>query len=96
MAIGDGTQTTVDIISKTGELLKRVEGIATPEEVYHMASTAPAKSMGIDGNCGMIANGYDTDFIFLIPELELTATYPDPDGVWQFQTENLIVKEGVQ
>ncbi|MEH7220491.1 hypothetical protein [Bacillus toyonensis] len=147
MAIGsdiDGTQITVEIISETGELLKRVEGksdpsdrkkmfvkvavaleqvledstysladmegigvdvagkvdrekgIAAPEEVYYKASRAPTKSMGIDGECGMIANGYDTDFIFLAPELELTATYLVPDGDWRFQTENLIGKEGVQ
>lgn len=116
VAIGidiDGTQITVDIISETGELLKRAEGksdpsdrkkmfvkvavaleqvledstysladmegigvnvagkedrekgIAPPEEVFYMASTAPTKSIGIDGD-------------------------------WRFQTENLIGKEGVQ
>lgn len=70
------------------------KGIATPEEVFYMASTAPEKSIGIDRECGMIANGYDADFIYLTPELELTATYPDGD--WRFQTENLIGKEGVQ
>ncbi len=70
------------------------KGIVTPEEVFYMASTAPAKSIRIDGECGMIANGYDADFIYLTPELELTATYPDGD--WRFQTENLIGKEGVQ
>ncbi|WP_230876566.1 amidohydrolase family protein [Bacillus sp. SRB1LM] len=70
------------------------KGIATPEEVFYMASTAPSKSIGIDGECGMIANGYDADFIYLTPELELTATYSDGD--WRFQTENLIGEEGVQ
>jgi N-acetylglucosamine-6-phosphate deacetylase len=69
-------------------------GIATPEEAFYMASTAPAKSIGIDGECGMIATGYDADFIVLTPELELTATYLD--GVCRFQAENLIGKEGVR
>ncbi|WP_346818060.1 amidohydrolase family protein [Bacillus paramobilis] len=70
------------------------KGIAIPEDVFYMASTAPAKSIGIDGECGMVANGYDADFIYLTPEFELTATYSDGD--WRFQTENLIGKEGVQ
>jgi N-acetylglucosamine-6-phosphate deacetylase len=68
--------------------------IATLEESLYMASTASAKSIGIDGGCCMIANGYDADFIALTPELELTATYLD--GVCRFQVENLIGKEGVR
>ncbi|KWU54446.1 hypothetical protein AWW70_03155 [Bacillus mycoides] len=43
---------------------------------------------------GMIANGYDADFIALTPELDLTVTYLD--GVRRFQVENLIGKEGVR
>ncbi|WP_223589536.1 N-acetylglucosamine-6-phosphate deacetylase [Neobacillus bataviensis] len=69
-------------------------GIAAPEEAIYMASTAPAKSVGIDGECGMIATGYDADFIVLTPELELTATYLD--GVCRFQAENFMGKEGVR
>ncbi|MGG1676217.1 N-acetylglucosamine-6-phosphate deacetylase [Neobacillus sp. NRS-1170] len=69
-------------------------GIATPEEAIYMASTAPAKSIGIDRECGMIATGYDADFIVLTPELELTATYLD--GVCRFQAENFMGKEGVR
>ncbi|MBE7121256.1 amidohydrolase family protein [Bacillus cereus] len=68
--------------------------IATLEESLYMESTASAKSIGIDGECGMIANGYDADFIALIPELELTATYLE--GVCRFQVENLMGKEGVR
>ncbi|GHI00436.1 N-acetylglucosamine-6-phosphate deacetylase [Neobacillus kokaensis] len=52
-------------------------GIATPEEAVYMASTAPAKSIGMDEECGRIANGLDADFIVLTPELELAATYLD-------------------
>ncbi len=52
-------------------------GIATPEEAIYMASTAPAKSIGMHGECGKIAKGYAADFIVLNPELELMATYLD-------------------
>ncbi|MGG2131317.1 ROK family protein [Bacillus sp. S2(2024)] len=67
----------------------REKGIATPEEAFYMASTAP-----VDGESGIIVSGYDADFIVLTPKLELTATYLD--GVCRFQAENLIGKEGVQ
>lgn len=58
-------------------------GIATPAEAIYMASTAPAKSVQIDNECGKIAVGYDADFIVLNPALELTATYLD--GVCRYQ-----------
>ncbi|MGG0300156.1 N-acetylglucosamine-6-phosphate deacetylase [Bacillus albus] len=58
-------------------------GIATPEEAIYMASTAPAKSMQLDGECGKIAEGYDADFIVMTPEMDVTATYLD--GVCRFQ-----------
>ncbi|MFF2449688.1 N-acetylglucosamine-6-phosphate deacetylase [Neobacillus sp. NPDC058068] len=54
-------------------------GIATPEEAIYMASTAPAKSVQMDDECGKIAPGYAADFIVLSPELELKATYLDGD-----------------
>ncbi|WP_419955396.1 N-acetylglucosamine-6-phosphate deacetylase [Neobacillus niacini] len=65
-------------------------GIATPEEAIYMASTAPAKSIGMDGECGKIAAGYSADFIVLNPNLELLATYLD--GVCRYQVQ----KEGVR
>ncbi|WP_259416967.1 N-acetylglucosamine-6-phosphate deacetylase [Bacillus toyonensis] len=65
-------------------------GIATPEEAIYMASTAPAKSIGMDGECGKIAKGYDADFIVLNPELELMATYLD--GACRYHLR----KEGVR
>ncbi|PAE41324.1 N-acetylglucosamine-6-phosphate deacetylase [Bacillus sp. 7884-1] len=65
-------------------------GIATPEEAIYMASTAPAKSIGLDGECGKIAEGYAADFIVLNPDLDLIATYLD--GICRYQ----IRKEGVR
>ncbi len=66
-------------------------GIATPEEAIYMASTAPAKSIQMDGECGKIATGYAADFIVLTPTLELAATFLD--GVCRYQAYNL-QKEG--
>ncbi|WP_255295578.1 N-acetylglucosamine-6-phosphate deacetylase [Bacillus sp. AFS033286] len=65
-------------------------GIATPEEAIYMASTAPAQSIGMDGECGKIAQGYAADFIVLNPELELMATYLD--GACRYHLR----KEGVR
>ncbi|MBE7121261.1 N-acetylglucosamine-6-phosphate deacetylase [Bacillus cereus] len=65
-------------------------GIATPEEAIYMASTTPAKSIGMDGECGKIAKGYAADFIVLSPELELMATYLD--GACRYHLR----KEGVR
>jgi N-acetylglucosamine-6-phosphate deacetylase len=58
-------------------------GIATAAEAIYMASTAPAKSVQIDNECGKIAEGYAADFIVLNPGLDLTATYLD--GVCRYQ-----------
>ncbi|QWG44632.1 N-acetylglucosamine-6-phosphate deacetylase [Bacillus mycoides] len=58
-------------------------GIATPEEAIYMASTAPAKSIQLDGECGKIAEGYDADFIVMTPTMDVTATYLD--GICRFQ-----------
>jgi N-acetylglucosamine-6-phosphate deacetylase len=65
-------------------------GIATPEEAIYMASTAPAKSIGMDGECGKIAEGHAADFIVLNPELDLIAAYLD--GVCRYHLR----KEGVR
>ncbi|MFD3445946.1 N-acetylglucosamine-6-phosphate deacetylase [Microbacteriaceae bacterium 4G12] len=58
-------------------------GIATPEEAIYMASTAPAKSIQLDSECGKISEGYAADFIVLTPAMDLTATYLD--GVCRYQ-----------
>jgi N-acetylglucosamine-6-phosphate deacetylase len=83
-------------ILQLNEAVKNVVdwGIATTEEAIYMASTAPAKSIGIDGECGMIATGYDADFIVLTPELNLTATYLD--GVCRFQVKASVGKGWAQ
>ncbi|CAH2717363.1 N-acetylgalactosamine-6-phosphate deacetylase [Neobacillus rhizosphaerae] len=60
-------------------------GIATPMEAIYMASTAPAKSVQIDQECGKIAEGYAADFIVLNPALDLIATYID--GVCRYQDQ---------
>ncbi|MEH6994963.1 N-acetylglucosamine-6-phosphate deacetylase [Neobacillus drentensis] len=65
-------------------------GIATPEEAIYMASMAPAKSIGLDGECGKIAEGYAADFIVLNPDLDLIATHLN--GVCRYHLR----KEGVQ
>ncbi|MDR4904335.1 N-acetylglucosamine-6-phosphate deacetylase [Bacillus mycoides] len=64
-------------------------GIATPEEAIYMASTAPAKSIGMDEECGKIAKGYAADFIVLNPELELMATYLDGACRYHLQKEGV-------
>ncbi|MGG2092541.1 N-acetylglucosamine-6-phosphate deacetylase [Bacillus sp. S13(2024)] len=63
-------------------------GIATPEEAIYMASTTPAKSIGMDEECGKIAKGYAADFIVLNPELELMATYLDGACRYRVRLEN--------
>lgn len=52
-------------------------GICSVEEALKMASYTPAKSVGIEDQCGKLAKGYPADFIVLSPDLELKATYLD-------------------
>ncbi|MDR4904340.1 hypothetical protein [Bacillus mycoides] len=99
MAIGidiGGKKIGVVSILKFKEAVKNTIdwSIAIPKESLHMTSTASVKSIGIDGGCDMIVNGYDADFIALIPDLDLIATYLD--RVFRFQVKNLIGKEGVR
>ena len=69
-------------------------GIAIPEEAIYMASTAPAKSVQLDGECGRIAPGFDADFIVLTPQIELMSTYLD--GICRYQAKNFKGKEEIQ
>jgi N-acetylglucosamine-6-phosphate deacetylase len=69
-------------------------GIATPDEAIYMASTAPAKSIQQDGECGRIAAGFDADFIVLTPQFKLMATYLD--GNCRYQAKNFMGKEEFQ
>lgn len=57
--------------------------IASPAEAIYMASTAPAKSVQIDEDCGKIAPGYAADFIVLDSSLELKATFLDGECRYQ-------------
>lgn len=50
-------------------------GIATLPEAINMASLNPAKSVGIDNECGKIVEGYAADFIIIDDEANLYATY---------------------
>lgn len=58
-------------------------GIATPEEAIYMATAVPAKSVGIDNECGKIAPGYAADFIVLNSHLDLQATFLNGDCRYQ-------------
>lgn len=58
-------------------------GIATPEEAIYMASTAPAKSIHIEDECGKITAGYAADFIVLDSSLNLKATFLDGECRYQ-------------
>lgn len=58
-------------------------GVASLEEAIYMASTAPAKSVGIDHECGKIAPKYAADFIVLDSNLELKATFLDGECRYQ-------------
>lgn len=51
-------------------------GVATPHEAIKMASTSPAKSLGLD-DTGIIKSGAAADFIVLDHNLHLQATYID-------------------
>ncbi|WP_042354303.1 N-acetylglucosamine-6-phosphate deacetylase [Bacillus rubiinfantis] len=52
-------------------------GLATVEEAIKMASLIPARSVGIDDECGQIVAGFPADFIVLTPELDVAATFLD-------------------
>lgn len=52
-------------------------GIASPAEAIQMASLTPAKSVGVDYECGQIKVGLAADFIVLDPQMDLLATYLD-------------------
>lgn len=51
--------------------------LATAFEAIQMASLVPAKSVGLDGVCGKLKEGYAADFIVLDENLELLKTFLD-------------------
>lgn len=50
-------------------------GIVSKTDALRMASQSPARSVGIDDVCGILAPGRDADFIVVDDHLELQATY---------------------
>ena len=48
-----------------------------------MASYHAAKSVGIDGKCGVLLEGRDADFIVLDEQLNLERTYLDGELRYQ-------------
>lgn len=57
-------------------------GIATPEEAVHMATYVPAKSVGLEEQCGQIKANLSADFIVLKDDMSLVATYINGEKVW--------------
>ena len=62
------------------ELFKGVQNVldwdlVTVEEAFKMASLIPARSVGIDDQCGSIQPERAADFLIVEPELSLVATY---------------------
>jgi N-acetylglucosamine-6-phosphate deacetylase len=51
--------------------------LAPLSEVVRMASTVPARVLGLDGRKGRIAPGYDADLVALDEELEVALTWVD-------------------
>jgi N-acetylglucosamine-6-phosphate deacetylase len=50
-------------------------GLAPLAEVVRMASTVPARVLGLDGRKGRIAPGYDADLVALDEELQVATTW---------------------
>lgn len=71
----------LELIQGVQNLLKW--GLATLPEAVRMASLNPAKSVGIEGQCGQILPGLEADFIVLDDQGQLQATYLD--GVLRYQ-----------
>jgi len=52
-------------------------------QAIHMASYVPAKSVGIEDQCGSITIGHDADFIALSPEIEVLETWINGVSVYK-------------
>jgi N-acetylglucosamine-6-phosphate deacetylase len=50
-------------------------GLVPPADAVRMASTVPARVVGVDGHKGRIAPGYDADLMALDEELEVVTTW---------------------
>lgn len=58
-------------------------GIASPFEAVQMASLVPAKSVGIDDQCGKIAEGRQADFNLLQDDMTIKETFLAGECVYQ-------------
>ena len=85
VVVKDGTARLKDSGSLAGSILELTEavqnvlawGLVTLPDALRMASLAPAKSVGIDHVCGLIAEGRPADLIVVDDAGQLIATYLD-------------------
>ena len=85
VVVKDGTARLKDSGSLAGSILELIEavqnilawGLVSFPDALRMASLAPAKSVGIDHVCGLIAEGRPADLIVVDDAGQLIATYLD-------------------
>ncbi len=85
VVVKDGTARLKDSGSLAGSILELIEavqnvlawGLVSLPDALRMASLAPAKSVGIDHVCGLIAEGRAADLIVVDDAGQLIATYLD-------------------
>ena len=58
-------------------------GLVTVAQALQMATSIPAKSVGLENICGSLKAGLPADFIVLDDSLELQATYIDGCIGWE-------------
>lgn len=58
-------------------------GLVTVAQALQMATSIPAKSVGLENICGSLKAGHPADFIVLDDSLELQATYIDGCKGWE-------------
>ena len=58
-------------------------GLVTVAQALQMATSIPAKSVGLENICGSLKAGLPADFIVLDDSLELQATYIDGCKGWE-------------
>ena len=58
-------------------------GLVTVAQALQMATSIPAKSVGLENICGSLKAGLPADFIVLDDSLELQATYIDGRKGWE-------------
>jgi len=57
-------------------------GLVTVAQALQMATSVPAKSVGLEKICGSLKAGLPADFIVLDDSLDLQATYVDGKKGW--------------